>query len=305
MTNSINAILNKHSLVPIKYTIKNSVTIVDTDKGCFVFKKKKGDNRNNVNNLYDYLKSRSFNFYPKLLENNDRDDYEIFEYINEVDTPNEQKALDIINIIGLLHNKTTYYKEATEDTYKEIYEKIKKELDYLYNYHTDLITIVEHSVYMSPKEYLFARNISKIYSCLMFCNNELDKWLEITQNKNKQRVVTLHNNLELSHLLRNDNPYLISWEKSKKDIPIYDFYKFYQNHYLDLDFIELFKTYNEKYPLLEEEKILLFILLSIPKKVEFDNNEMESCKRLRKQLDYIYKTENLIKEFYTVKKSTN
>ena len=72
------------------------------------------------------------------------------------------------------------------------------------------------------------------------------------------------------------------------------------NNYLELDFVELFKTYNDKYPLLEEEKMLLFILLSIPKKVEFEDNEMESCKKLRKQLDYIYKTENLIKEFYKV-----
>ena len=298
MTNSINSILNRHSLTPIKYTIKNSVTIVDTNEGCFVFKKRNNNNRNKVNNLFDYLKSRNFDYYPKLLENNDRDGYDIFEYINEVDTPKEQKALDIINILSLLHNKTTYYKESNEDTYKEIYEDVKKELDYLYNYHTDLITIVENSVYMSPKEYLFARNISKIYSCLMFCNSELDKWLELTQNKNKQRVVTLHNNIELNHLLRNDNPYLISWEQSKKDIPIYDFYKFYQKHYLDLDFIELYKLYNDKYPLLQEEKMLLFILLSIPKKVEFSNNEMESCRKLRKKLDYIYKTEILIKEFY-------
>ncbi|MBQ7140411.1 MAG: hypothetical protein IJO32_02785 [Bacilli bacterium] len=297
MTNSINNTLNKHSLTPIKYTIKNSVTIVETDKGCFVFKKKK-DNRNNVNNLYEYLESRSFSFYPKLIENDDRDEYDIYEYINEVDTPKEQKALDIINIISLLHNKTTYYKEATEDNYKEIYENIKKELDYLYNYHTDLITIVEHSIYMSPKEYLFARNISKIYSCLMFCNNELDKWLELTKNKHKQRVVTLHNNLELNHLVRNTDPYLISWDKSIKDIPIYDFYNFYQNHYLDLDFNELFKNYDNKYPLLEEEKMLLFILLSIPKKIEFSDNELESCKQIRKQLDYIYKTENLISEYY-------
>lgn len=299
MTNKINEILNKHSLVPIKYTIKNSVTIVDTNKGCFVFKKKKNDNRNNVNNLFDYLNSRSFTYYPKLIENDDRDDYDIYEYIDEVDTPKEQKALDIIYIISLLHNKTTYYKEANEDTYKEIYEEIKKELDYLYNYYTDLITIVEHSIYMSPKEYLFARNISKIYSCLVFCNSELDKWLEITKNKNKQRVVTLHNNLKLSHLVRNNECYLISWDKSKKDIPIYDFYKFYQNHYLELDFIDLFKVYDSKYPLLEEEKILLFILLSIPKKIEFTDNEMESCKDIRNKLDYIYKTENFINELYT------
>ena len=67
---------------------------------------------------------------------------------------------------------------------------------------------------------------------------------------------------------------------------------------MDLDFNELFKNYDNKYPLLEEEKMLLFILLSIPKKIEFSDNELESCKQIRKQLDYIYKTENLISEYY-------
>lgn len=301
MTNNINNILNKHALNPIKYTIKNNVTIVETDKGHVVFKKKKNDSRNNVNHLYSYLSSRSFNFYPNLINHDDRDDYDMYEYIEEVDTPDEQKALDIINLIGLLHNKTTFYKEVNEDTYKEIYEKIKKELDYLYNYYNDLIIIVERSIYMSPKEYLFARNISKIFSCLTFCNIELDKWLDFVRDNKKQRVVTLHNNLNLDHLIRSNEPYLISWDKSKKDIPIYDFYNFYRNHYLDLDFNDLFDEYNTKYPLLEEEKQLLLIMLSIPPKIEFVDNELESCKTIRKQLDYIYKTEELVKEFYNLK----
>jgi len=301
MTNNINNILNKHALNPIKYTIKNNVTIVDTDKGRVVFKKKTTDNRNNVNNLYNYLTSRSFNFYPKLISNDDRDDYDMYEYIEPIDTPDEQKALDIIYLIGLLHNKTTYYKEVNEDTYKEIYENIKEELNYLYNYYNDLILIVERSIYMSPKEYLFARNVSKIFSCITFCNIELDKWLDSVKDNKKQRVVTLHNNLNLDHLIRNKDPYLISWDNSTKDIPIYDFYNFYKNHYLDLDFNDLFDEYNSRYPLLEEERQLLLILLSIPQKIEFVDNELESCKIIRKQLDYIYKTEELVKEFYNLK----
>ena len=301
MTNNINDILNKHALNPIKYTIKNSVTIVDTDKGRVVFKKNKNSHRNNVNNLYEYLNSRNFAFYPKLLDSDDISNYDMYEFIEEVDTPNEQKALDIVYLDSLLHNKTTYYKEATEDTYKEIYENVKKELDYLYNYYTDLITIVERSIYMSPKEYLFARNISKIYACIMFCNVELDKWLEMVKDKKKLRVVTLHNNLSLDHLIRSSDPYLISWDKAKKGIPIYDFYNFYQKHYLDLDFNDLFYEYNHRYPLLDEERMLLLILLSMPKKIEFQDNELEACKTIRKQLDYIYKTENLVKEFYDIK----
>ena len=62
-------------------------------------------------------------------------------------------------------------------------------------------------------------------------------------------------------------------EKSKIDNPIYDLYNLYLNHYLDFDFNELFINYESKYPLLNEERILLFSLLTIPWKFEFNDTE--------------------------------
>ena len=45
----------------------------------------------------------------------------------------------------------------------------------------------------------------------------------IIEEKKRIRVVQLHNNLNLEHYLVEDNkPYLISWRKSRRDIPIYD-----------------------------------------------------------------------------------
>ena len=150
---------------------------------------------------------------------------------------------------------------------------------------------------MSPKEYLLSRNISKIYSAILYCNNKLDYLLEITKDKKKQRVVTLHNNLEIDHLLRDKSPYLISWEKSKIGIPIYDFYHFFKKHCLEFDFNELYKNYIDKYPLLEEEENLLYVLISIPEKVEYEKDEMKTCQKIREMLDYLYKAESIINEY--------
>ena len=292
MTNKFKNLLLQYDLVPKKYTIKKNIVIVDTEKGNFVFKKK----NKNLKKLQDYLISRNFEYFPKIIYNDDRSDYSVYNYIEDIDTPKEQKALDIIHLMSLLHNKTTYYKEITDDEYKKIYEDIKNKLDYIYNYYNDLVLIAEKSIYMSPKEYLLCRNISKIYSAIMYCNNKLDYLLEITSDKKKQRVVTLHNNLETDHLLRNKIPYLISWEKSSVGIPIYDFYHFFKKHCLEFDFNELFKNYINKYPLLEEEQNLLFVLISIPERIEFDENEINTCSKIRKMLDYLYKAEILIKE---------
>ncbi len=295
MMNEFKNLLLQYDLVPKKFTIKKNALIINTEKGNYVFKKK--NKNNNIKKLQDYLISRNFEYFPKVIDNDERSEYSIYNYIEDIDTPKEQKALDIIYLTSLLHNKTTYYKEITYDEYKKIYEDIKQQLDYIYNYYNDLVLIAEKSVYMSPKEYLLSRNISKIYSAILYCNNKLDYLLEITKDKKKQRVVTLHNNLEIDHLLRDKSPYLISWEKSKIGIPIYDFYHFFKKHCLEFDFNELYKNYIDKYPLLEEEENLLYVLISIPEKVEYEKDEMKTCQKIREMLDYLYKAESIINEY--------
>jgi len=298
MNKDIKEIANKYGINPKKYTIKNSSFIVSDDDKSFVIKKKNRDGVGaNINDIYKYLRSRSFEYYPALLSA-EHDDYDIFEYIEEIETPKEQKALDIVYLISLLHNKTTHYKDVTEDYAKEIYESVNQNVDYLFNYYTDVITIAEKSVYMSPSEYLIARNISKIYSCLGFCKREIESWYKKSSVTNKQRYTLNHNNLELDHLIRNNNPYLISWGKSKMEIPIYDFLQFYKNHYLEQDFRELLKVYEEKYPLKQEERQMLFILISMPPVMSYKDNEYDRCREVSNILDYIYKSETLIKPYY-------
>ena len=65
----------------------------------------------------------------------------------------------------------------------------------------------------------------------------------------------------LEHYLKEDKPYLISWESSKIDMPIYDLISLYNNHYLDFDWTDLLKIYLSKYPLMEEELILFLIFI--------------------------------------------
>jgi hypothetical protein len=168
-----------------------------------------------------------------------------------------------------------------------------KKIDYIYNYYSDIIATIEERIYMSPSEYLIARNITKIFDSIAFSRREIDSWYELVKNKQKKRVVTTHNNLDLDHILHNDNLYLISWDKARQDMPLYDFLDFYNRYALEFDFDELLKIYESKYPLLEDERSLLFIMMSLPKKLDYHQLEMDSCKEARKMLDYVYKTEKL------------
>lgn len=286
----INEVLKRNNLRTTEYKKLGKATLVNTNNGKFVIKQKGN------NDIYQYLESRNFNYYPEVIEDGN---YEIIEYLEEIDTPDEQKILDMIHLVSLLHNKTTYYKEVSEDDYKEIFEDINNNIDYLYSYYQDMITVVETKVYMSPSEYLLARGISKILNSLNYSKYEIENWYELVKDKKKQRYVVLHNNLGLDHFIRNKSSYLISWEKSKIDIPIFDFYKLYKKHSLDYDFSTLLKTYENEYPLLEEERKLLFILISLPDKIELEGREYEKCIKVSKLLDYLYKTDELISPYYS------
>lgn len=291
----INEVLKKYALKPHRYIKEGNVVIIDTEKGKYVIKEKKINNK-----IYNYLNSRNFDYYPNFI-NDYNEDYEITEYIEEFDIPEDQKMMDLVDLISLLHNKTTHYQETDEDDYKEIYEDIGNNIVYLNSYYSDLINIIDTKVYMSPSEYLLARNISKVYAALNFSKGELDKWYEIVKNSHKKRLVVLHNNLDLSHFLRNNSSYLISWDKAKIDIPIFDLYKLYKHNGLDFEFSEVLKRYEKSYPLLEEERKLLFILMALPDKIELTNDEYRNCKKVNEMIEFVYKTEMIISPYYSKK----
>ena len=287
-----NEVLKKFNLKPKKIEFRGKVMIADSK---YVVKKVRLNEENN--DIFSYLESRSFNYYPKVyIKNNE---YEISDYISEIEEPVEQKIQDLIDIVSLLHNKTTFYQNINEDDYKKIYEDINNNIEYLTSYYNDILDIIDSHIYMSPSEYLLATNSNKIFGALNYCKKEIKKWLDIMKEKKKQRFVVIHNNLDLSHFIRNKDSYLINWEKSKIDIPIFDLYKLYKRNALNFDFISLLKRYEKNYPLLEEEKLLFFILISLPDKIDFDNKEMKNCIKISKMINYMYKTENLLSPYYS------
>ena len=157
---------------------------------------------------------------------------------------------------------------------------------------------------MSPSQYLFIRNAYKIFASLLFCQNELDVWFNLVKSQNKKRVSLIHNNLGLEHFIKNENDYLISWEKSRVDTPVMDLVEFYNKDYFNVNFDCLFSKYFDKVKLSEDEKKLFFILISLPKKIELGNNELNNCRIVREALDYLFITENLVRPYYTIEQES-
>lgn len=276
---------------PYRYTIKGKSTILETTCGDFIIKPKNKD----INELYTYLTNRGFMNYPKIIDSS-RDEVNVFEYVEDIKLPKEQKCDDLIEIIASLHNKTSYFKEVSEDKFKSIYEDIKSNISYLSNYYNTLYEIGFNEVYESPSNYIFMRNYFKINAALEYANSELDNWYSLVTNETKIRVCLIHNNLELNHLLNNK---LISWDNYMIDTPVIDIVKLYKNEWKNIDFSEILERYIYKFPLLDYEKKLLFILISLPPQIKKSNNEFEKCKVISEVMDYVFKTEELIRPYNT------
>lgn len=289
--NNLRETIKNHNLKVEKITIKNGATILKTPEGKIVLKKKK---RDDLDIIYNYLKSRSFDYFPNKYSD---PNYDIYDYIEDVQEPKEQKIEGLIYLIGLLHSKTTFYKEVDTEDYKYIYEEVNKEIDNSFNYLNTLMENVTRETYMSPASYLLARNLTALYRSLDKSKQLIESWHLKVEGKRKIRYVNIHGNLSMDHYLKNGKPHLISWDKSKIDFPIYDIITLYQNHYLDFDFGEILKVYESKYPLLDEEKDLMFALLLLPRPIPLYNDSYAECTHVRKYLDYIEKTYYLASKY--------
>lgn len=299
MNKELRELFDQNHIVTKKITLKNSVRIIDSGSEQFVIKRRD----KSLNELYKYLKSRSFDYFPEILYQTNH--YDVYRYIEDVDISKEERAEDIIKLVTLLHGKTTFYKEIDDDTYKELYENIIKQLDYLVNYYNDMAEIIEREEYMTPSHYYFIRNISKVFASLSYCRYHVDKWYDIIEKKKRIRIVNLHNNLSLDHyLMDGDKPFLISWRLSKRDIPIYDLIKLYRQYYKELDFCELLRKYEMHYPMLPEEKILFFVLISIPERLDFRDSEYQMCKKVQRFYDYLSSNEKLIEDYLPKEKKS-
>ena len=289
MNNDLRGKISKYKLPGEVFTIKSGARIIDNK---IVIKNKVNDS---IDRTYDYLKSRAFDYFPSLLESSDG--YEVYPYIEDIYEPREQKAMDMMHLLSLLHSKTTFYREVDIDKNKEIYENIINNINYLNDYYNELISLIEKEVYMSPSSYLIARNINIIFSSIYYVKDNIDKWYKLIEDNKNERVSYIHNNINLDHYLKSDKPYLISWNKSRVDSPIYDLLSFYKNHYLEFDFDDLFHYYESNYPLKDNERLLLFIYMAIPPKIVIDGSEYDMCIKINKNMEYLYKTSNLIMNY--------
>ena len=287
--NEIERILKKHNLHPKSYRKNKKTTIIETLDNKYVVKL----NANNYD-IYNYLNSRDFNYYPPNY-NNSNDNYDLSLYVDDYSIPSTQRMEDLVKTLAVLHHKTSYYQEVDLNDIKEIYENNKNELLELLKYYQELNDIIDSHVFMSPSEYLLVRNISLFYYMTNYSLRKFDEWYKMMDNKTSWRISLIHNNVSVEHMLINENRYLISWDKARNDIPIKDLISFYKQYYASINLSDLLNMYECHNVLSEEEKCLMFAILSIPKKISWTKDNLNDTMTINDEIFYLNKVYEYIK----------
>ncbi len=274
-----------------KIRIIGNVKILESDNEKVVIKKKKKD----LSTLFDYLSQRDFNGFPIIIEENKEEIRYKYYSVNYLNPSNDE---DLIKTISDLHYKTTYYKDVSRKKYKDIYNTLMENVDYLKEYYDNLIRTIDLKTYMSPSDYLIARNYSIISSLLLYIEKELNSWYNLVKDKTKERVCIVHNNLKRDNFIDSEGGILTGWDNYLVDTRVLDIYKLYKNEYKNLDFKNLFTIYNEKYPLSKEEIKLFNVMVSMIKKIETEGKELERIKEIKEMIDYIYRTNDLVSTIF-------
>lgn len=269
-----------------KYSFFNNIKYIETTVGNFIIK------QNDNDQIYKNLERNDFDNYINYKYV--IDDYKVYPYIDSIEVDDNEKALDIIHLMSKLHLSTSYYTNISINEIKDQYEEKKQIIKDLNDYYEYLRFIYEEKISHTPTELYFLKNMSIIFISLDNATKYLDKWYQIIKEKTSQRVSLIHNNLELSHIIENNKPYLISWDKSKYDIPIYDFVYFYKKEFNELDFVKLLDIYKNNVHISEEELYLLYVEILLPKKLNLDNSEIKNVYDLTYLNLYLNKTNFLI-----------
>ena len=275
---------------PTKITISGKSHILTTNEGKYVVKEKNKD----IKSLYNYLNNRNFNKYPQIID--EYDNNYVYEYLDDVEVPINQKMIDEAKTLAELHYKTSYFKNVKIDNFKEIYENISSNINYLESYYNNLFDKALSEEYIRPSLYILIINSSLIKANISFLKRELEKWYKMINDLDKIRVVYNHNNLSIDHFINNK---FISWDKFLVDSPVIDLINLYKNDYNKYDFSLFLNEYFKQFELLDYEKTLLFIMISMPKTYDFTNNELDNTIMVSKSISYIEDTNKLIRPYYS------
>ena len=247
-----------------------------------------------IESIISYLNGIDFKGFdvPIKIEN----DYELYNFDNELLLDNYSKGKELVKTLIDLHNKSFSYIEYSNEKKNKIYNLYLDKINECFSFYMNLQDYIEEMSFIYPAYYLLLLNISKFYKLLNYGKKFLDKWYE--SNVLRFRESFLVENVKLENFYCGQRKNFINWDKSKRDLLIFDFVSFYKCNYDNFDIISLFDFYNSKITLSSEEYYLFFSLISTFEMIEFNESNYINTIKVRKVINYVDKTLRFILEKY-------
>ncbi|HHU80937.1 MAG: hypothetical protein ACOX40_03555 [Bacilli bacterium] len=231
---------------------KKAVKLVNEDGTPYFFKR----TSYNAPQKYQFLASLGISniLFPILNKNNQyvtQNKYENFylsNFVNDYTLVAEVKAVNMVNELQKLHEKTSFSRQLSPRTARPKFEELTAQLDYKFKLIEEFVRSVESKplgVYSMP--------ILSNYHHILDAKTELARLQKrlISRIKEKESVdyTFVHNNPKLDHLLNvRGARYLTSIENGKVGISSLDLAKFYlENEDLNIDMNSIIQKYFGKY----------------------------------------------------------
>lgn len=252
--------------------------------------KKKGDK--DLEYLFAYLKSKNFYHIPNIES---KDEFYHFNYINDNSITDDDKYLELVRVVALLHQNTSYQKKISRDKYDSLYKYIDEYIAFYLNYFYEYLLLIETKEDNNMFELFFMNNYSFMINYFRDIKLILDDWYNKISDHDNERVSIIHNNLSLKHFIMGKEKILVSWDLYSIDSPLIDINKLIKNEYFKIDIDKVVREYLNNMELSIEEILLLKIIILLPMQIDFSNgNTLEKFKKLSFYLSYLKKA-SLIK----------
>lgn len=238
----------------------------------------------------DVIKNKYDNYITKY---NDHYFYLMKELIHSTSHLKELKIKHYFEMLAYIHTHSCYNLKVNQEYFKQVYNDTLKIINERIYYYDDLMSKYEVLKYKSPSQWLFVLNYQRIIKSLKEAVFYLKKYMICVENKNSIRVSLIYKHFHYEHIFLK-NKKLISLDRMKIDLPIYDIYDIYQrlpDILFDLDCFS--DSYLKIMNLNDDEVLLLSTLLKIIPVIYLENDEINNIIKLSRLLYYIDSIDSL------------
>ncbi len=287
----------------------NAIGIIKLSKKCYKIKTSQNSfilkiaDDENVQTIYNYITMLKLNFIVKPLLN--KNGLVLTKYQDKWIYITPYLEQDGINVKGLklrvyfekiaqLHNKSFYSEKISNGYFEKLFEYLQDQIVSRRSFFENMIQKIESSNYKSSSEWLFLLNYNKIMASINKSDDFLRKVMKQTESKSSIRLSLVYNNFDYDHILL-EKDMLLSIDKMKIDLPIFDIYDVYQRMddvFFDLD--DLISNYLKKVILYDYEKSLLCCLLLLVPVIDMNEDEIENVITLTRLFYYLNAVQTVI-----------